>query len=259
MFQIRQLSLGGVLDQGIAIIKARFGLLMSIVLVTVVPVQLVSGMAMLTLLPGLVDGDPKYLVENMGTFYAVILGTAAVTLVVLPLANAAVIHAVSSIYLSQPTTLGDCLRHGVRRWPALIGTTILQTIMIMLGTLALIIPGIIFAFRYLLAQQVAVLEPLAGSPALKRSRALMKGNFGAAFVLLLIVGVINGAGGAGIGFIPQPHLRIVGQSLLAGVSTVFGAAVLVVFYFSNRCKLENFDLVMLAEAVADDGQPADGR
>jgi hypothetical protein len=253
MFQVKHLNLGEILDQGIAIIKAKFGLLFAITLVTVVPLQFLTGMMQLVLFPGLAQGDPAAVQGHLGLFFIVMLITFGLSLLVFPLANAAVIHAVAGTYLSQPVTLGTCLSHGLRRWPALIGTTLLMTLVISLGFILLIIPGVIFSFWYLLAQQATVLEDVAGGAALSRSKALMKGNVGTAFVLSLMIGMINIGGSMVLGLVPQIHLNILGQSLLYGISTLFGSAVFVVFYFSCRCKLENFDLMMLADAVADEG------
>jgi len=256
MYQIKRLNLGEILDQGIAVVKAKFGLLFAITLVTIVPLQFLTGLTQLILFPGLAEGDPTAIQGNLGLFYLVIFGALGLTLLVLPLANAAVIHAVARTYLSQPVTFGECLSHGLRRWPALIWTTILMSLIIGFGFVFLIIPGIIFSFWYLLAQQVTVLEDVSGGAALSRSKALMKGNAGTAFVLLLIIGLINFGGNMVLGLIPQIHLNILGQSLLYGISTLFGAAVFVVFYFSCRCKVENFDLMMLADAVADEESSA---
>lgn len=255
VFQIKHLNLGEILDQGIAIIKAKFGLLFAITLVTVVPLQFLTGLIQLVLFPGLAQGDPAALQGHLGLFFLVMLGTFGLSLLVFPLANAAVIHAVAGTYLSKPVTLGACLSHGLRRWPALIGTTLLTTLVIFLGFL-LIVPGIFFSFWYLLAQQVTVLEDVAGGSALSRSKALMKGNVGTAFVLSLMIFMINIGGSMALGLVPQIHLNILGQSLLYGISMLFGSAVFVVFYFSCRCKLENFDLMMLADAVADEGPSA---
>ena len=49
--------------------------------------------------------------------------------------------------------------------------------------------------------------------------------------------------------IPQPHARIVAIAVAQGIGTLLATCALVVFYFSCRCKLENFDLQVLADAV----------
>ncbi|MEK6260631.1 MAG: hypothetical protein AABP62_18690, partial [Planctomycetota bacterium] len=173
-------------------------------------------------------------------------------LVLGPLVNAAVIHAVASAYLSRPTTIGQCFSHAFQRYFALLGTSLLMGLAIFGGMLLCVVPGIIFAFWFMLAQHVAVLEGSAGSAALTRSRALMKGNIGTGFVLGLVVGLINMGIGVGAAVIPQPHARVVATGFAQGIATLLATCAMVVFYFSCRCKAENFDLQVLADAVGTD-------
>ena len=77
----------------------------------------------------------------------------------------------------------------------------------------------------------------------------MKGNIGTGFALGLVVGIINACMGAGAGMIPQPHAQVVSIALAQGIAMLLGTCSVVVFYFSCRCKAENFDLQVLADAV----------
>jgi hypothetical protein len=49
---------------------------------------------------------------------------------------------------------------------------------------------------------------------------------------------------------------VVVRSILQAIVSFIVAAAWVVFYFSCRCKAENFDLTMLADAVAAEETPA---
>ena len=120
---------------------------------------------------------------------------------------------------------------------------------IMGGFLLLIISGFLFMFWFILAQHVTVLEGTAGRAALGRSKALMKGNIDAVFRLGLVVGLVNLGMGMAAGIIPQPHAKIVAVAVAQGIATLLATCSMVVFYFSCRCKLENFDLHVLADAV----------
>ena len=53
----------------------------------------------------------------------------------------------------------------------------------------------------------------------------------------------------GAGLIPQPHVRVVLLALVEAVLTIFASAAFVAFYFSCRCKHEQFDLALLAQSV----------
>ena len=228
-YQIKQLGVGGILDQSINLLRNHFGLLFGIVATTIIPVQAILGLVQYSLIVG---GDPQ-----SGVLVAA-LGNIAFGLIMAPLVNAAMIHAIASVYLSRSTTLVECFGHATGRYLALLGTTILMGLAIMGGFILLI-----------MAQHVTVLEGTAGRAALGRSKALMKGNIDAVFRLLLVVGLVNFGMGIGAGMIPQPHARIVAIAVAQGIGTLLATCALVVFYFSCRCKLENFDLQVLADAV----------
>ena len=85
---------------------------------------------------------------------------------------------------------------------------------------------------------------------MKRSKQLMAGNIGNLFVLGLLLGLVNAGITFGAGLIPQPHVRVLVISVVAAVLTIFASAAFVAFYFSCRCKHEQFDLSLLAESVA---------
>ena len=124
-----------------------------------------------------------------------------------------------------------------------------------------VIPGIIAAFWFSLATQVVVIEKVHGINALKRSRELMRGNIGNVFVLSLVIGIISIGPQIAAQLIPQIHARAAASVVINCIMTIFSSAAMVVFYFSCRCKNEQFDLQLLAENVgrADaDDVPADG-
>jgi len=253
-YKFEYLGIGGILDTAIKLFKDQLGLLIGISFATLVPVQFVLGLITQTMGPPIdATGKPDFANAAPAAIIAFAF-TILVVLLIAPLTNAATIFAVGSVYLSRPTTVADSIKQGLRRWGAVVWTSILYTLVVMLGLLLFVIPGIIFMFRYLLAPTVSVLEPCSGSEALSRSRVLMDGEKGKAFVMGLVVGAIN----AGIGFlanmITQPQANLVVSVLVQAVTAAFGACAFTVFYFSSRCKHDNFDLQMLAESVG----PTDG-
>ena len=68
-------------------------------------------------------------------------------------------------------------------------------------------------------------------------------------VIVSAFGAINWAILIGAASIPQPHLRLIGSVVAQAIITIFATAAFVVFYFSCRCKHENFDLTLLAQSV----------
>ena len=257
-YQIQQLKLGGILDQAVAITKDHFGLLFTIMLLLFVPASLIVGFVQLAMLPPqpTMDSPPEVIAAYQEAVMEALPINLAIGfvfgLVVMPLTNAAVVDAVARLYLGQQASAVGSLRYGLSRLLPLIWTSILMGLAVMGGLILLIIPGILFMFWFALATHVVVIEGISGAKALGRSRKLVRNNLGTMIVLGLLIGGINFGVGMAAQFIPQPHLQLVVRQLVSAALTVFGTAAFVVFYFSCRCGVENFDLQYLAESIGVD-------
>jgi len=262
-YQIRQLSLGGILDQAVTLTKNHLGPLFTIVAVTLLPVTLANSFAQLALLPAL---SFPFSMEQLQAFaiaqnkHRVLFNSlSALTVLAVIISNAAIVYGIATTYLGKPVTTAAAVGRAFRAFFPLLWTSFLMGVAIMGGFILLIIPGIIAAFWFSLATQVVVVEGVSGLKALKRSRALMKGNIGTLFVLGLVMAPIIWGVQFAVVFIPQPHARALISALVGAVMTVFASAATVVFYFSARCKNEQFDLQLLAENVGAETalEPAD--
>jgi hypothetical protein len=253
-YQIKHMGLGGILDQAIAVVRDNFVLLFSIMLMTLIPLFLVQGFLLLAITPELPpDATMQEILDArrvQASYWPWTTGVSLLYLfVALPVANAAVIQAIARSYLGQPITAIDAIKHALRRFFPLIGTTVLIYLAIWGGLILLIIPGIYFAIWFGLSQHVVVIEGIAGTKALKRSKKLVHKDRGTFLALAIIVTVISFMVSMGSSYIPQPHVRVVGASLIQALTTMLWAAAFVVFYFSCRCGVENFDLHFLAEQI----------
>jgi hypothetical protein len=93
--------------------------------------------------------------------------------------SSAVISGVTGIIVTQltaaplrPVELRVAFAVLRKRWRAFLRTVVRVTLRIFLGTLLLIIPGIIIWIRYSLYAPVVLIEGLQGKPAMKRAREL---------------------------------------------------------------------------------------
>jgi hypothetical protein len=262
-YRIQYLGLGAILDQAIAIVKNHFGLLFTIMLFLLIPFNLLTGFVEMSLLPEMpaeptMDDFVRY--QEAQVKYAPL--TSGMRLVeaffILPLTNAAVIWAVAQLYLGRPVSAAEAFRHAVRRMPALIGTSILMYLAIFGGLILLIIPGILFALWFGLSQHVVVVEGIAGTRALGRSKRLVRNHLGTFLILGFLMGIIFFILLIGSMFIPQPHVQVVVMAMVNALGTMVMTAAGVIFYFSCRCAEENFDLHYLARSIdsesADDEQ-----
>jgi hypothetical protein len=256
-YKIQYLGLGGILDQAIAITKNHFGLLFTIVLILIIPCELISGFIDLANSPELppdatfldaMEAQQTFEANSTLTLLSYILQL-ALNFILIPLTNASVIHAVARLYLGREVTALEAIGHGLRRFLPLIGTTILMYMAICGGLILLIVPGILFALWFSLSQHVVVVEELAVSNALSRSKKLVRNHLGTLLILGLVMMFITVALVVGALFIPQRHLQVIATALAGALATILWTAAGVVFYFSCRCAEENFDLHYLAESI----------
>jgi len=263
-YEIRQLEVGGVLDQAINLTKDNFALFFKIALVLFLCsacIQLLTVWTgpMATVIPAVNPAEmPKVQWAPSGAILVTLVLMLVSFVVVRPLTNGAIIYAVASCYLGMPINVGIAFRRAWRVYLPMVLTGILAFVLFALGYALCLVPGIILAFRFAFVTQVVVIEGVTGPAALTRSRELMKTNWWNAFVLGILVIAISLGLLVIQRLVPQQELAVIVGSALQTALFIFATAALVVFYFSCRCKLENFDLVMLANAVGADDPPAEG-
>ena len=256
-YKIQKLSVSGVIDQAAAIVKDNFLLFLKIVAMTWVPVQIVIFVAgQLILPPQITETSTQEEIIAFFQAFAVLMGIIIVLLMFfLPLTNASVIHAVAELYLGRTVTAKEAVMASFGKIAPLIGTGILMGLATFGGMILCIVPGILFALWFVLGQHVVVLEETSGTAALSRSKELVQPHMGNLIAIGLMVWVIQAMVNGAANLIPQVYLQGVAAITLGAVTTVFSAAVFVVFYFSCRCANENFDLEHLAAAVDEGAAP----
>jgi hypothetical protein len=253
-YEIRELSIGEILDQAITLTKNHFGSFFSVVAVTLLPIGLIQAGVNIAIMPETpliptpeeLAAIEKAQMENL----PIIGGMGLLVLLVVPIANAALVRIVAHSYLGKNTSTGDAVGSAFGLLLPLYWTWMIMAIAVMGGMILLVIPGIIAAFWFSLTTQVVVVERVSGVAALKRSRNLMRGNVGTVFVLGIVLGMISIGMQVGSQFIPQIHAKNLAAVLINCVFTIFSSVAMVVFYFSCRCKNEHFDLQLLAQNVA---------
>jgi hypothetical protein len=252
---LRPLSAGEILDLSFSLYRRHFGSL-------AVVVMLCSGLPLL--LNIYIESSGGVLAHPVAWFGYLLL------LVILgSVATAASVFIVSESYLGRSLSAGDALTRATPYVGQLVLYSIMFSLIVGLGLLLLIVPGVILACGLVLATPIIVLESGAGaSAALGRSWALTKGSRGKIFALLLTLVVLL--------YIPIFAISVVGAMLLpaatditalAGSSRLFIIAVggvvqmfvypmlycvLTIAYYDLRVRKEGFDLEVLASSL----QPA---
>ena len=240
------MSFGEILDMGFRILKNHFVLLAGLGAILYVPLSLAVE---LTTKPGEVI-DPV-------AALTILLPLSLVWLIAQPVVMVAITHAIGESYLSRSVAFGGALRFALSILLPLLGTWILSSIIIVVGFVLLIVPGVILALMFTLLTPIMVTEKIFGFAAMERSWNLMKGNMLRALGLLVVTGILSSVLTAGVdlvaGFVPFVGSVVAG--IVQGAANAFGTAALVVLYFDIRCRKEAFDLEHLAEQVESGALP----
>lgn len=244
-FEIRAMSFTEILDGGFRIVRDHAAVLLAIPFVIYLPLYLATAF---------LETDPARATEP--ATLAILAGVMLVFALAVPVASAAVIQAVGEAALGRGPEIGECLRTAFERFLPLLGTSILWFLVVLVGFILLVIPGLYATVAFLLAFEVVVLERRGGWQALKRSHELMKGSMWRGLGIMVLASVIGGLVQnvliLAAGFIPfaSPIVSAFASALVMAYTT----AVLVLLYFDRRCRKEAFDLEHLAAQV--EGRPA---
>jgi hypothetical protein len=281
--RLRPLRVGEVLDVAINIYRQRFGDLARAVAVVVIPISLLS--ALVTLSVGSASDLTTTQTTDTGfgtttttttfdssaawAFGAGFLLITIVSAIATELATAASFDIVSGTYLDREPTWSDSLRFAASRVRSLIWLQLVYVVLLMLATLACVIPGIYFYVAWALAVPALLFEDVRGRKALKRSRELLKGRWWPTAGVLVLVFILNGIVSFGLRGVFTGLLRASDSELVDAIGTAvasagasvlttpFAAAVTAVLYYDALVRKEGFDLQQMAEGFGVDSPDTD--
>jgi hypothetical protein len=158
-----------------------------------------------------------------------------------PLISALHVHAVIEIGEGRTPRIGPVALQGLRVLAVVAAAEIVAGILIALGFVALIVPGILLSLRWSVVAQTAAVDHEGWLPALRRSGKLTAGNYWHIFRVLLAIGVLTFLIGFLAGAVTGGGHSTSAVSVLFGivVYTViasFGALTLAVLYFDLRAR-----------------------
>ncbi len=269
---LRPLRIGEILDASIKVYKSNARTLIGLAAVVVVPVQLFSGIVLLSIVPSSGDLPSGYSslanaqpVADQAARTGASLVIDVTSVIAGLLVTAACVRAVSDVYLDQPTGFRSSLLFALRRLPSLVWLTILMSVLLVVAFVALIVPGVYLYAAWAVSSPVLLIEGLGGWKALKRSRQLVAGRWWPTACLLLVttllVGIVSGIfeGVLLAIFLTTSDSVVVGVALItvAGAITAmvlqpFQAAVRTVLYYDLRVRKEGYDVELLADQLGID-------
>lgn len=189
---------------------------------------------------------------------AIIGGTAAILLYCL--AGGVGFVLARGVYLDEPVDIAEAFRRTVARFPQLLVSTIVQFVLVAIGFLLFLIPGIYLAARFFAVRQAVVLEDAGPFAALGRSGTLSSGLklhiLGTLILIVLLALIVDFGGVMLFGLLPSKAVTAVLLTALTIVVYPLFVITETVLYFDTRIRKEGFDVEYLA--AAPDGAATDG-
>lgn len=249
---LRPLSVGEILDTSFSLYRRHFAALATVALVcTGVP---------LVLRLFLEAGGGLWSNLTLALLYGI-------SLVVLNLvATGATVFIVSESYLGRPISAREALNRATPYIGRILVCSLLLSLVVGLGFLLLLVPGVILAVGLALAIPAVVLEPRSSaSAALSRSWELTRGarwrifGLGLTLLVLLYIPVVaitgllallvpSGQAGFGAASVSTMAVLAVGGLVQMFIYPLF-YCVLTVTYYDLRVRKEGFDLELLASSL----------
>jgi hypothetical protein len=111
--------------------------------------------------------------------------------VVVPMISALQVHAAAAARRGESPKVIPIARRGLASLPLVAGALIPAALLVSVGLVLLVIPGIVLLLRWTVVAQVAAIERLDWMAAMKRSHGLSRGNYRHIALVLLFVFVVN--------------------------------------------------------------------
>ncbi len=279
-FQIGAMTVGDILDRGLKVLLSRLPAFYFINLIVLAPI-LVFQLAAPTFLAQLENpGDPMALFVPALAIYFL---TVILTIIILPIGTAAILHMIAQDFIDQPVSLGTAINFALSCFGRLLLTSFLLGLVLVAGFFMCIVPFFLFYVWYVFYAQTVVVERLTGTSALNRSKALTEGFrwriVGLLALCILIGGVLQSSAGVlGVFFpsydqIPTPkkgpfdlgfrlvpiypnyYINATVGALVSILAQTYQVICITLLYFDLRNRKEGFDLEMAAREQLPADQP----
>ena len=164
----------------------------------------------------------------------------AISLIIWGILQAATMRGAAIATVGDPVDIEASYRYGFKRFGSVLLVSLLVGIVVVVGLILLIIPGIILGTFLAVTVPALVIENRRGTDAMSRSWNLVSGNFwhvlGVMIVAFLITGVVGGILGAIGG--DNWFLRWIFNAIAQIITAPFIALVVVLLYIDLRARKE---------------------
>ncbi len=252
--QLRPLGVGEIVDATFTVYRRRFGPMFAIALMLVFIPFLVSLVGGCSLDSGGITtctspiGWLGYYVSVVGSFVA----------------SVAAVLVAAGAYADVPSDWRSAMNTGIRRIVPIIAATIVAGVLIAIGFLLVIIPGIFLAVSLAVVWEALIIEDVGPMESIKRSWRLVAGErwrvFGAGFLVIVLSAIFFGIVSAVVWLILSTGLGVSGgiagylvQQVATLLSVPLTAALGTVIYLDLRVRKESLSAAELAAALSEQG------
>ena len=241
----RELTIGEVLSKTFELYQRNFAKYFTLFLIIEAVIGTASALAYATFaLPTLPTGATTQQILDwmpgyFGALFSILAIIVVVSLVLSPIAEGSTLKMASEEIETGKAELGGAVRFAVSKLISMWALGILVGIIVVLGLIALIIPGIILAIMFCMALPALLLENTGVIGSLGRSRVLVGQRWLKTFALGLILVIIVGVISVIISLISAPFgaFSSVVTSLLSAFYQPIIPVALTVYFYSNRARI----------------------
>jgi hypothetical protein len=241
-------GLGDILSAAWDLYRQNAAQLIQIVAVVVVPLTLVQALLIRVALKQNCDdintlSDLNRCTSTFGRSLLLTAISALIGVMIQQLLTGALTRGAAGSLIGRPVDVGGSYRYAFSRLGGLIGLALLIALVVGVGYVLLIIPGIIFSVFLAMAVPAFIVERRGVTDSMSRSWNLVSGSWwhvlGVVFVAGLLAGIVNGiitaiGGSTFIGY-------WIASAIAQIITAPFVALVAVVLYVDLRTRREGLD------------------
>ena len=252
--QLRPLGVGEIVDATFTVYRRRFGPMFAIAVVLVfIPflVSLAGGCSLDSAGTTTCTSPIGWLGYLAGIAGSVVAGVAAILVA-------------AGAYADVPSDWRNAMSIGIRRIVEIIVATIVIAVLIGIGFVLLIVPGVFLMVSFVVVWEALIIEGTGPIESIKRSWRLVSGErwrvFGAGVLVIVLMVIFVGVVSAVIALILSAGLGVSGgmtgylvQQVASLLSIPLTAALGTVIYLDLRVRKESLGTAELAAALSERG------
>jgi hypothetical protein len=230
---------GRVLGHTFTVLSHRFLAFFTVAFVAFVPVIVLQKATAKT------EVDPAQALAMVG----VSLGLLVLMLVLNMLSSAVILHGAFQDMRNRPAGLAESLKVGLRRFLPLMGLAFLVALLMVIGLICLIIPGLFLYTIWFVSVAACVVERTGARASMRRSRELTKGHRWKVFgivLLLILLSLVNPLLQLVLTSAAGETLALIGTAIWTAIGSAFSSVIIAVTYYELRAAKEGIDIEQIA-------------